>query len=608
VAQYNDRLTDGRHLDGDCVSRALQIEGRPREVQFGIDIQSNGDVFFTMNNEGWFQNLFTKGMGISADIVSRDRYSCTNPQTGTSLFRGYVLPPVYQQDFSSRMVELTAGHVVLKLGTLPIGMRKKDLEGNLVVVLQNKVCYYTNFVDIDRDIWDILPMGLYIDTLVHVAGPVDSGADRWAYEHVVQVVVPFEKNKDSYSGMEVKRIYDSLQLKSSIIRKVDIRAYSSVEGPETINTQLMQGRARTMVEALGRLQPHINRINILTAENWLDFYRHIKGSPYASLAQLSRPEVKVRLMDKGVVDPLEPILSRERIAILTIYYGRKTGWEGNSGEVLPAAFAKAIAAKKVELARMIQKEMYERIADHRAPTSFLEKLEVPQKREFWELLNDRAIYRYQLGLTYENEALDEFRELSQLDPGNGKIHYNICALSLLAWQQGDSSAKEGLLAVIDQLAGQGIDRSLVKRVLVNYHILRSWDLMEHFQYAEKDKSVQFIKENYEGLALTDDDRFSLAKYFEYYSEDQWAEDIIVKRIDQLDVAENLVFYYVNLVFFKPARYGEEAFTKAMINAFTLDRTRFCRFFDPISKGGAGMQLLEEAKFRQLYCEKCNLRK
>ena len=605
LAQYNNYLKDGRRSDATCESRQFMINSRPKEVQFGIQIHSNGDVFFSMNSVGWFRNLFTPGMGISADIVSRDRYTCDSFQPGDGLFRGYVLPPVMQQDFSWHMVTMEEGNIVMKIGTLPEAMRKKDLEGNLVVVVQDKVCYYTNFFDIPRDVWDILPMGLYVDTLEHLAMPADSGMNaRWGYEHVVQVAVPFGKNKDVYTGTEVKRIYDSLHLESSMIRKLDIRAYSSVEGPESVNGQLMKGRANAMVAAMRKLQPNLSRVHILTAENWLDFYRQIKGSDLGYLAQLTRSEVKARLLDKAVADPLEPILARERMAILTIYYGKKTGWETSPKEGLPVAFNKAIAEKKIGTARMIQKEIYERIADNQAPMSYLDRLEVPQEKVFWEVLGDRTIYSYQLGITLESEALQELLGLSRLDPGNGRINYNICALSLYSWQSGDSTAAKGLPDWINQLQRQGIESSLVKRMLVNYHILRSFDLLNASQYAEKDKSVQFIKENYEGLALTDEDRFSLAKYFAFYSVDQWAEEIVVKRIDQLNVSEDLVFYYVNLLFFQPKRYGEEAFSKAMINAFTLDRVRFCHFFDPTGTGGVGVQLLEEARFRQLYCEKC----
>ena len=620
MAQYNSQLTDGRQNDQACIGRALQIDGRPREALFGIQVHEDGDVYFEMNNEGWFNNIFSAGMGITADIVSRDRYNCNNmqagsgsqlgsgPQAGAELFRGYVLPPLRFQDFRSRMVPTTAGSVLLKIGTLPATLRKKDVEGNLVILVGNKVCYYTYFVDIERSVWDLLPMGLYTDTLLNHVNLTDSGVVLpFYYERVAQVAVSFARNKASYSGEAIRKLYDSLQLNNCVIKEVDIRAYSSVEGPETVNNELMAARGRAMASALQKLQPGLDRIHILTAENWLDFYRQIKGSPDEALSRLTRPEVKARLVDKSLAERLEPILSQERKAILILYYGKRSGFEETTRDALLGGFAKAVKEKQIEQARRIEKEIAERVADNRLPDSYLDKLEIPREKAYWALLNDRLVYKYQLGLADWEVALREFRQLIQLDPKNGRMQYNICALSLVAWHYGDSANAKGLSAAIGKLPAAGIDTSLVRRMMVNYHILRSFDLLNQFEYSEKDRSVQFIKDAYERLPLTDEDRFSLAKFFEYYSQGEWAEEVIAGRIDQLDVSEDLVFYYVNLGFYSPERWREEKFTRALINAFTLDRERFCRFFRPMNKGGAGMQLLEFEQLRQLYCEKCSQR-
>jgi hypothetical protein len=322
---------------------------------------------------------------------------------------------------------------------------------------------------------------------------------------------------------------------------------------------------------------------------------------------LSRAEIKVRLLDTLFADSLEPILAKERKAILTLYYGPKTGSEEVKNQELLTSFAGAIREKKINQARTMQKEIFERIADQRLPESYLDKLEIPQAKAFWELLNDRVIYKYRLNLSDESDALEAFRKIRMLDPANGKINYNICALTIFQWHaSGQSTNLQQLLADINRLAEQGINRSLIRRMLVNYHILLSVDLLRKYKYEEKDQSVLFIKENYETLPLTDEDRYSLAKYFTFYSQDQWAVDLIARRIDQLDVSEDLVFYYVNLGFFKPDNYRGEKFSRALLNAATLNKERFCRFFNPINKGGASMQLLEEGLFRKLYCENCSL--
>ena len=86
--------------------------------------------------------------------------------------------------------------------------------------------------------------------------------------------------------------------------------------------------------------------------------------------------------------------------------------------------------------------------------------------------------------------------------------------------------------------------------------------------------------------------------------DDWARELIEVRIDKLDVSEDLLFYYVNLGFFRSAQYGSEKFRKALLNASVINRERFCQYFHAVGRGGVGMQLLENNMLRQLYCESC----
>ncbi|MBS1664174.1 MAG: hypothetical protein JST68_24225 [Bacteroidetes bacterium] len=602
-AQTNDQLIDGRTTDPFCIQYQKLFESKPKEILLGIHIRENGDVYFIMDNESWFQKLFTPGMGITTDFVTNDQYDCDHFTPRLGLFRGTVLPPLRYEDFKSHNVSLVNGVITLKIGTIPPELQKKQLEGNLVIVNQNKVCYYMQFIDIPRAGLDLLPMGFYMDMLTNLSEQDTITLRRFSYQRSTQIIVPFEKNKDTYEQTYVQRIIDSLQLTSCIIKKVDIRAYTSVEGNEAINRSLMKGRAGAMVAVLKKMQPDLKRITILTAENWIEFYRDILLTPFKDLSGIPRPVIKLKLLDPSLADSLEPTLAKERKAVLTIYYEQKHGTPVPK-ETLASSFQKAIADKKIDWARNIQRQVFDLINDSKLPETYLDKLEVPRQRTYWELINDQIIFKYQIFLSDQDEAAKAFEELRKLDPNNGKINYNLCTFALLNWQFSDSVDQPRLLADINRLEQQGINYTLIKRLLVNYHILQSQYLLNNGRYDEKDKSVQFIKDSYRFLPLTDKDRFSLAKYFTFYSQQRWAKDLIIGRVDQLNVSEDLVFYYVNLGFYDPANSRDDKFTKALINCFTINRPRFCKFFNSTDKGGASMQLLEQDRFRQLYCEKC----
>lgn len=302
---------------------------------------------------------------------------------------------------------------------------------------------------------------------------------------------------------------------------------------------------------------------------------------------------------------LEPMLSRHRKAVITLYLDSKTAEAQLQDSSLAAVFSKAVAVADTVKSRIIQKEIVERILDNKLPVEYLSRLEVPQTKAFASLLNDREVYRYLLKTTSEYEALQNLQALQKTDPQNAHIAYNICALKFFMWQYGgDTLQQYKLLKEIQALYKKGIPRTLVKRMEVNYHILKCEENMRVYNYDGKDSSLQVIHDSYQELNLQDADIFSLAKYFSCYSRYDWAEEIITPRADQLDVSEDLVFYYVNLQFYNPSNFETEEFRKAMLNAINLNNTRFCNFFLPNDRGGAGMQLLRYDELKTTYCESC----
>lgn len=609
-AQTNYDLQDDRE-NNRCKACTETLNAKPPEVLFGINIHSNGDVFFSMTNKEWFKKIFNSdGYGISADIISKERYDCTKDLTNTTqLLRGHVLKPVYRPELERNLTELSDGQISMKIGKLPASLLNKELEGNIMIINAQSVCYYSFMINIDRNVWELLPMGLYGDSLVNTPeGYDDKNYDFFTYEKKIQVVVPFLKSKTVYNESDIKPLYDSLQLQDFLIRKIDIRAYASVEGPEKINLQLMKGRADAMITALKKIQPSLGRVTVATAENWLEFFDGVRETAYLDYATLPKEEVKRKLLDKTISSQLEPLLATHRKAIVTVYLQRKTLVSAITDKAIIGEFNKAVTEQNIQKARAIQKELVNRITDNKLPADYIDQLEVPETRAFLTLLSDREIYRFALSRTSAYEAMENFISFRQLDSLNAKINYNINALRFFLWRNdGQIPDKPAFVKSIHQLSSLGINSSLVKRMLINYNIMMCGEYMRTYNYKAKDEALLFIRDNYNDMQLTDVDRYSLAKYFAYYAQRSWAEEIVEPRVDKLDVSENLVFYYVNLGFYDPSKYETENFRKGLLNAINLNRIRFCNFFLPNDKGGASIQLLEQDVFRDLYCEVCTKR-
>jgi hypothetical protein len=585
------------------------IDSRPAEVLFGIQINLNGDIYFSMNNKKWFDKIFkNNSYGVSVDLISKDRYSCSRPDNEKDylLPHGTMILPVYKNDLLKGYNDLADGEIFTLIGHVPKTLMNKDIEGNLVVVNGNYICHYTNFVNIDRTDLSLLPMGLFTDSLLHIS-EATQGENRevFSYSAKINFEVPFAKSSVTFDANVLNRLYDSLKLKNYKIRKIELRVYSSIEGSEKGNDELMKRRADGMINALKVYDPSLKRIKITTAENWLEFFKDIQGTKFSDLSTLSKSVIKQKLTDKIKTEGIENILANHRKVIADIYLEPKTAVSAFSDSGLASGFKDAINSGNILKAKGIQKELLERIMDNKLPADYIKRLEVPQTKEFSSLINDREVYKYLLKATSEYEALQNFKKLQKMDPENGRINYNICALQFFLWQYGsDTMVSKTLLKQINNLDKQGIDKNLTKRMMINYHIMKCADYMRTGDYAAKDNSLSRIKDIYAELILTDEEILSLAKYYTNYSHQDWAEDILIPKIGKLDADEDLIFYYFNLLCFTPGEYESDDFHKAALNAINLNRKRFCNFFLPINRGGASMQLLEYEEMKTLYCETC----
>jgi hypothetical protein len=603
------RYNDARETT-QCASCKAVIRDMPKEVLYGIHINLNGDVYFSMTDRNWFDKLFNNdSYGIAIDIISKTRYNCSiDISSNYNIPKGTVLPAVYRKQLLAGDNQLEPNGINVKVGKVPPSLLGKELEGNLIILNGTAICYYTNFVDIDRSVWELLPMGFYTDSLINESRNRSDTLDQefFTYQRKIQIEIPFARGSSTFEANYLKKYLDSINLVSTTIKKVEIRAYSSVEGPEMVNKSLMAKRAESFINALKRYEPTLKRVKVLTAENWLDFYNDVKTTKFDKLTGKSKTDIKKQLADPSILVELEPILAKHRKVIAVLYVEGKTEAYFKSDSSLVKNINESIKSKQIRKAEMLLKELSNRIADNRLPVEAFEKIEVPRTKEYTPLLNDREVYKHLLKATDETEALENLIQIRQLDSTNGKLNYNICVLQFFMWRfDNDSAARKIIPRYIEKLVKQGIPDILVKRMKINYYILKSEDQLNDLNYSGKDSSVAEIRRTYENLHLSDEDIYSLAKYYSFYSHSEWAEEIILPRISDINVTEDLVFYYLNLLFYHPYSFGSTEFNTAALNAINLNRTRFCNFFRSVDKGGASMQLLEHGELKKIYCTECN---
>lgn len=587
-----------------CSKCRTLLNTKPDDVKYGTFAQ-DGYIYFVITDPIWYDKFFEKnGDGIAIDIIDKNWYVCgqKNKLANSWAYHGYLMKPMYLKEMNTNLLQIENGSLIVKYAPVPEGLNANDLEYNLLIIKDKYLCHYSNFYDLRGEKWKLLEMDLFMDTLTenNMRSKISLLSKEWRFE------IPFEKNKSEYAQADVKPISDSLSRNDFYIKSISIKAYSSVEGPLDNNIKLQEKRAQSIVKALQAYQIDSISAAINASENWVEFLEAILDTKYSYLKNLSKEEIKLKLENKQLSAELEPYLKRERKAILHIELEKKVKYIEEDTAKLHKLFDELVAKKNIKEAIEIQQVMFSKVRENKLPHNFVKELEIPEKVEFGMLLNNTAVFNYRQADSNLFATISQFNRLLELMPGNIRLKYNLCVLQLQAWIVGEFAMDPlKLRAEIISLGNAGIDKLLITRMLVNYHIILSEYQMRGRKYIEKDKTIKYIYDNYSQLNLNDRDVLSLSQYFVAYHKYDWAEKLLAKYAIKIDVEEDLLFYYINLTIAQPKTTASKPYRAIMLNAINLNRERFCSIFKPFGKGGISFQLLDNDYLKKTYCESCD---
>ncbi|RYY65581.1 MAG: hypothetical protein EOO12_06630 [Chitinophagaceae bacterium] len=588
-----------------ALQQQATIDARPKEVLFGIHFKGD-DVVFQLTSENWFRKIFSgPGDALTADLVPRARLECgAAPLAAGNWYRGVVLKPVPYDEMLRTLKRFPDGTVEVRIGPVPPSLRGQELEGNLVILRNREVSFYRNFTHLDQSLWELLDMGLYTDSLLRNGAAAKDGKPFF-FSRKATVVIPFRKGAARFAPADIAPLYDSLSRGGQRVRKVSIRAFSSVEGALAANLTLQRQRGQSIAGAIQSFQKDPIRTELSSGENWVEFVQALPGTPFAYLAGLPKAAVKQRLQNRALLDSLEYLLAAQRKAVVTLYLDQDEGLRLPADSLLPR-FRQALGRARLDEAGAIQREVFSRVADNHLPEDFLSRLEIPAEKPYSRLLNDQVVYRQLLREISEDEALLELRKIEQLDPSNMRVQYNIAALLLRLWQYNEKAAdRNDVAARIARLRRLGTPAALVDRMEINSRIVLCEILMRQEKFAEKDILLEEVKNRYIRPDWPDNDLLSIGRYFCHYAQYQWADELIAPRMERVDVDADLLFFYINLAFFTGHDFEEdEGMRRILLNAESIDNARVCGFFRATGRGGISMQLLLEPFWKSLYCENC----
>jgi len=591
----------GQDYVNNCKSCIDFYQSKPNDVQYGLQ-RIGDDVYFLMTDMDWLQQMFIgENDGFAVDIIQRDQFMCGAQNiTASALYRGVLLPPIYAKTIKAT-AQLDPNKIVrVKAGTIPIDLRNKDLEFNFLWISNKYSCHNTVFYDIPVDKWDLIPMPLLADMPA-----AKNPEDTWLTKKF-KFVIPFEKDKYDYKKEDLKPLYDSLNMTEFAIKSIKISAFASVEGSEERNVILQQKRAESIVHALQDYQKETIKQEIAVPENWVEFFQDIEYTPFSKFKSQSKIEIKESLAELKDNQALEKILAKHRKAILIIDLEKRTNY-GNNPALLKQEFEKLLSTKKIEQAAQLQAYMYENVVNKKLPATIIDEIIIPEKLEYTQLYNNSLVFKYEFLQSALPATIAAFEKLKTIKPNDAKCNYNLAVLHIKAWLLGNNLLENNALKKeIENLTKLGIEPNKVKKLMLNYHIVLSEKLFAKRMYNEKDKAIIYLYSNYKQAISTDEEHLALARYFARYSKFDWATTLLTEKANKVDVNEDLLFYYINLVLFDSKITSKPSFRTILLNAANSNKKRFCNMFkrNHSEPGAISFQLLSDVYLKKNYCEIC----
>jgi hypothetical protein len=603
-AQGNFGLKLGNDIEAGTCSRFEQLlANKPKEIYFGT-VRKGDLLYLNVTDAGWFKSLMNdKFDGIAIDVIPKDKYECGVDLPDTQI-KGTLLKPVYKAKLLKGLKKESENSWLTLVGRVPAALKDKSLEFNILFLSNKSLCSYYNIYNLESYPWSLLDMGIYLDQLVYKNdGRISE--DKMSKESfkTLNFTIPFEKNKSQYLPVDVKPIYDSLNLTDYKISKIKINAYASVEGSIEINKRLQKERGNSIVQSLKSYTKESIETEVLTSENWAEFFESIQKTKYSELGQLSKQEIKEKLAGPLGIE-LEPTLSRHRKGIITIELSKIVRYKGMSNQELVGTFNSTLKKGDFENALIIQKALFDRALKNSDP-GILAQMEIPKQEKYADFNNNQAVFGYYHDARQALIAKRKLEEVLEVAPSNKKVRYNLTAIDIYLYRYDFEEIKERDLKIqIRTLKKYGIDNKLILRMLTNMDIIKAEKNRREKKYKEKDAAVTSIKASYKLIPLSDADYLSLAQFLTYYDNIESSKALLYPVVSKVDANEDLLFYYINQTIVSNTMVAKSDYRIILNNANGQNPKRFCKLFDASTEDGVTFQLVHNDYLRSSFCENC----
>jgi len=565
----------------------------------------NGEIYFYFHDLELFKAIMkSSNDAIALDVISRDQFSC---ETGnrfypSNIHRGILLPPVSKSQLLGKNELKEDGQVEVSLGPIPDFVDTNNVEFTLLIIQDNCLCQTIVYNSLGGENLRSLNLDFIVDTM-SVSNQADSILNQLTF------TVPFERNKSDYKIEDIRPFLDSISLNRYDLKKIDIIAYSSIEGSEKENKKLQEKRANSILKAIKEYKLQDVETEIRTQENWDGFYTSLKGSPYElEILKLSKEEIKRIVNSDTLKYNLEPYLEDQRQAkiILTV---EKIFMDSALYNVLLSRFSKSVKAKDFGKAKVYQSLIFNAVRKDKIPVKDVINISVPHLKQTVGLNNNLIAFRWFYSDSENKDSLNKYliRDIQTqqiVDPTNTYLEYNRILLKLLLWSEKYTreSNPKYLLKDIKALYNRDLEPFKVHQLLLNYHIISADYYYETKKFRERDKALNEVKKILLQSKLNRDQTLKIANYFTFQMRIDWAIELMKPWAERENIDEDFLFTFLTVAIYNRELVTPKEYEVFMIRAKEMNKDRFCNLF---GYPNMSFQLLKDISVKNIYCNTCH---
>ncbi len=565
----------------------------------------NGEIYFYFHDLELFKNVLSEsGDGIALDIIARDQFECGsgNKIYPSKIHKGIMLPPISKSQIFGKNELKESNEIEVSLGPIPAYVDTNNVEFNLLMIKANCLCQTIVYNSLGGENLKSLDLNFMLDTL-SVSSRADSVLNQLTF------TVPFKRNKSQYNNEDIKPFLDSLSLNRFDLKKIEVIAYSSLEGSAKQNKIIQERRAKSILSAIKEYKLQDVETKITTKENWKDFYESIKGSPYESkLAKLSKEDLLKVINSDTLKVNLEPYLEETRKAIIVLTV-EKVFMDEALFNVLPEWFEKSLKEKDYVKAKVYQSVMLKNIENGNIGKNKILGIKIPHLKETIPFINNQIALRWYYSETTNKDSLHQhlIRDIQTqlvIDPTNGFLLYNKSVLRLLLWSNDYKKETDPKLVLreIKLLNSSSIEKWMINRLVLNYNLISADYYYDNKKFKEREKALEDVKKALFSSNLDRNQSFKIANYFMFQLRIDWAIDIMKPFAVKENIDEEFLFTFLTVAIYNKEKVPEKEYVGFMNRAKEMNKERFCKLF---GFPNMSFQLLENIPVKSLYCKTCN---